>query len=148
MALRFRNLDGSAPVPFTDILRWAVVDRIRGRRRTSPAHADVPHVVPDLRVLATPPAAGEGARLTWLGHASWLVQLDGVTLLTIIRRDPRLRAIPTVMLTGVADEAEMRRATDFGASAYIVKPADAAELVRVIAASAAHWLRSYGKQAA
>ncbi len=75
-------------------------------------------------------------------------RLDGVTLLTIIRRDPRLRAIPTVMLTGVADEAEMRRATDYGASAYIVKPADAAELVRVIAASAAHWLRSYGKQAA
>ena len=75
-------------------------------------------------------------------------RLDGVTLLTIIRRDPRLRAIPTVMLTGVADEAEMRRATDYGASAYIVKPADASELVRVIAASAAHWLRSYGKQAA
>ncbi len=81
MALRFRNLDGTAPVPFTDVLRWAVVDRIRGRRRVSPAGADVPRIAPDLAVLATPPAAGEGARLTWLGHASWLVQLDGVSLL-------------------------------------------------------------------
>jgi L-ascorbate metabolism protein UlaG (beta-lactamase superfamily) len=37
-------------------------------------------VEPDLRVLATPPARGEGARLTWLGHASWLIQLDGLSL--------------------------------------------------------------------
>jgi L-ascorbate metabolism protein UlaG (beta-lactamase superfamily) len=36
--------------------------------------------------LATPPAPGEPARLTWLGHASWLVQLDGVSLLV----DPAL----------------------------------------------------------
>jgi L-ascorbate metabolism protein UlaG (beta-lactamase superfamily) len=44
-------------------------------------------VEPDLAMLATPPAPGEGARLTWLGHASWLVQLDGVSLLI----DPALR---------------------------------------------------------
>jgi len=81
VALRFRNLDGTGPVPFTDVLRWAVRDRIRGRRRRSPARAEVPRVVPDLERLARPPAAGEGARLTWLGHASWLVQLDGVSLL-------------------------------------------------------------------
>jgi L-ascorbate metabolism protein UlaG (beta-lactamase superfamily) len=31
--------------------------------------------------LRSPPAAGQGARLTWLGHASWLVQVAGVSLL-------------------------------------------------------------------
>jgi CheY-like chemotaxis protein len=67
-------------------------------------------------------------------------RLDGVTMLSIIRRDPRLSRIPTVMLTGVADETEMRRASECGASAYIVKPPDVAELARVIAASAGYWL--------
>lgn len=87
MAFRFKNLDGSDPHPFSNIFRWAVVDKLAGRRRKSPARAPVPRVEPDLAALATPPAPGEGARLTWLGHASWLVQLDGISLLI----DPVLR---------------------------------------------------------
>jgi L-ascorbate metabolism protein UlaG (beta-lactamase superfamily) len=63
------------------VLKWSVVDRVLGRRRQSPDHAFVPTVPPDLALLATPPAPGEPARLTWLGHATWLVQLDGVSLL-------------------------------------------------------------------
>jgi L-ascorbate metabolism protein UlaG (beta-lactamase superfamily) len=78
---RYRNLDGSYAQPLRNVLRWAVVDRLRGRRRRSPARAPVPRVDPDLALLAEPPPPGRPARLTWLGHASWLVQLDGVTLL-------------------------------------------------------------------
>src|SRR2546430_15002542 len=63
------------------VLRWAVLDRIRGRRRRSPATAAVPSVVPDVERLRIPPAAGQPGRITWLGHASWLVQLDGTSLL-------------------------------------------------------------------
>jgi len=87
MALRFKNLDGSGPQPFTQVFKWAVADKLAGRRRKSPDRAPVPRVEPDLALLSTPPAPGEGARLTWLGHASWLVQLDGVSLLV----DPVLR---------------------------------------------------------
>jgi hypothetical protein len=87
MALRFKNLDGSVPHPLGHVLKWAVGDKLAGRRRKSPDHAPVRRVEPDLARLATPPAPGEGARLTWLGHASWLVQLDGVSLLI----DPALR---------------------------------------------------------
>ncbi|NVJ08356.1 MBL fold metallo-hydrolase [Myxococcus sp. AM001] len=87
MALRFKNLDGSGPQPFSSVFKWAVADKLAGRRRKSPARAEVPRVAPDLALLATPPAPGEGARLTWLGHASWLVQLDGLSLLI----DPVLR---------------------------------------------------------
>src|SRR5205823_3024604 len=36
---------------------------------------------PDLTVLRNAPAPGEPARLTWIGHASWLVQIDGASLL-------------------------------------------------------------------
>src|SRR3954451_20207711 len=78
---RHRNLDGSGPQPLRNVLRWAVSDRLAGRRRRSPARAEVPRVPPDLDGIATPPAPGRPARLTWLGHASWLVQLDGVSLL-------------------------------------------------------------------
>ena len=78
---RFRNLDGSAPAGLGTVLRWAVWDRLTGARRRAPDRARVPRVAPDLTRLATPPGEGEPARLTWLGHASFLVQLDGVSLL-------------------------------------------------------------------
>lgn len=41
----------------------------------------MPRVTPDLEALRHPPQAGQGVRLTWIGHASWLIQLDGVSLL-------------------------------------------------------------------
>jgi L-ascorbate metabolism protein UlaG (beta-lactamase superfamily) len=94
MALRFKNLDGSGPQPFDQVFKWAVADKLAGRRRKSPDRAPVPRVEPDLALLATPPAPGEGARLTWLGHASWLVQLDGVSLLV----DPVLRDAINVVI--------------------------------------------------
>lgn len=78
---RFRNLDGSGPNAGAQVFQWAVVDKVSGRRRKSPSNAPMPSVKPDLALLATPPAPGEPLRITWIGHASWLVQLDGVSLL-------------------------------------------------------------------
>ena len=78
---RFLNLDGSGPHPPGAVFRWAVLDKLAGRRRKSEPRLEVPWVKPDAALLATPPAPGEPARLTWLGHASWLVQLDGASLL-------------------------------------------------------------------
>ena len=78
---RFANLDGTGPHPGSAVFRWAVLDRLTGRRRRSPGQAVVPSVVPDLKELSTPPQPGEPGRITWLGHASWLVQLDGASLL-------------------------------------------------------------------
>ncbi|WP_224243058.1 MBL fold metallo-hydrolase [Hyalangium gracile] len=94
MAPRFKNLDGSIPHRFDTVFKWAVTDKLTGRRRKSPSRASVPRIEPDLTALATPPAPGEGARLTWLGHASWLVQLDGVSLLI----DPVLRDAINVVI--------------------------------------------------
>jgi L-ascorbate metabolism protein UlaG (beta-lactamase superfamily) len=78
---RFTNLDGSEPHAFANVFKWAVVDRVLGRRRPHPGAAAAPAIAPDTSVLKQPPAPGEGVRLTWIGHASWLVQLDGVSLL-------------------------------------------------------------------
>jgi L-ascorbate metabolism protein UlaG (beta-lactamase superfamily) len=83
----FLNLDGSLPQGFGTFLRWQVLDRLAGRRRSAPDRAPMARMEADRARLARPPAPGEPARLTWLGHASWLVQLDGVSLLI----DPALQ---------------------------------------------------------
>lgn len=75
------NLDGSGPHEFSSVFKWAVVDRVLGRRRPHRDAWATPESRPDLDALARAPGRGEGARLTWIGHASWLVQLDGVSLL-------------------------------------------------------------------
>ncbi len=87
---RFVNLDGGKPQGLGAVLRWAVWDRLTGKRRRSPDRAPVARVEPDRALLARPPAPGAPARLTWLGHASWLVQLDGVTLLVDPVLGPKL----------------------------------------------------------
>jgi L-ascorbate metabolism protein UlaG (beta-lactamase superfamily) len=96
---RFVNLDGSGPTGLGSVLKWSVIDRLAGRRRRSPDRAPVARVSPDAATLATPPGPGQPARLTWLGHASWLVQLDGISLLI----DPALR--PT-LFGGIARNVE------------------------------------------
>jgi L-ascorbate metabolism protein UlaG (beta-lactamase superfamily) len=78
---RFLNLDGSGPHEFATVLKWAVVDRVLGRRQPDVGSAHAPYTTPDLERLKQPPEPGQGVRLTWIGHASWLVQLDGVSLL-------------------------------------------------------------------
>jgi len=78
---RFRNLDGSTPQPFSAVLKWAVVDRVLGRRRQGSTASPAASVPVDRAQVQHPPAVGQPARLTWLGHASWLIQLDEVSLL-------------------------------------------------------------------
>jgi len=89
---RFVNLDGSRPNTLGAVLKWSVWDKLAGRRRKSPDHAPVPAVAPDLALLAMPPPPGAPARVTWLGHAGFLVQLEGISLLI----DPALRPEGTV----------------------------------------------------
>jgi hypothetical protein len=78
---RFVNLDGSEPQAFGAVFKWGVVDRLLGRRRRGSVASPAPRVEPNLEEPERPPAPGEPARLIWIGHASWLIQLDGVSLL-------------------------------------------------------------------
>lgn len=70
----FRN-----PLPlFTDVsAMWDAV--VHGGDITEPV-APVPVVKPEPRVLATPPTTG--LRVTWLGHSTVLLEVDGKRLLT------------------------------------------------------------------
>ena len=89
--LRFRNSDGSGPVPFGRVLRWALLDRLTGRRRRAPARAAIPRVEPDVAALRRPPL--DGLRVTWLGHASWLVQGAGTSVLVDPALGPRISGV-------------------------------------------------------
>jgi L-ascorbate metabolism protein UlaG (beta-lactamase superfamily) len=112
---RFTNLDGTVPQSMGAVVKWGLTDRLTGKRRRTPRRAPVKHQTVDLGLVATPPGAGEGprrqrgagegARLTWLGHAGWLVQLDGVSLLV----DPVLsRSLPGGVPRNVPVPVEVR----------------------------------------
>src|SRR6516164_7194868 len=77
----FRNQDGSGAQGFANVFRWAILDRITGRRIRHAPGPPAPAVQEPSDGLRKIPAKGEGMRLTWLGHASWLIQLDGVSIL-------------------------------------------------------------------
>ena len=48
-------------------------------------------------------------------------KIDGFTVLTTVRADPRLRAIPVIMLSSSRDQHDVRRAHELGANSYIYK---------------------------
>lgn len=66
--------------------------------------------------------------------------LDGQATLKEIRSNPDLRDIPVVMMTGVADEEQMRLAAANGANSYTIKPANAEQFLRTVLASTNYWL--------
>jgi two-component system response regulator len=66
--------------------------------------------------------------------------MDGQATLERIKADPGLRDIPVVMMTGVADDAEMKRAMANGANSYTLKPANAEQFLRTVLASTNYWL--------
>ncbi|SRR5581483_1889687 len=48
-------------------------------------------------------------------------RLDGFAVLKAVRGDPRLRAIPVIMMSSSRAEADVRRAHELGANSYLYK---------------------------
>lgn len=67
-------------------------------------------------------------------------QLNGLETLERIKRDEKLRHIPVVMMTGVSDEQQMRKAASLGANSYTLKPANAEQFLKTVLASTNYWL--------
>lgn len=59
--------------------------------------------------------------------------LDGIEVLTRIRGDETLTGTRVVLLTAMAQEADVRRAFDAGADGYVRKPFSLAELSTKVA---------------
>ena len=66
--------------------------------------------------------------------------LDGQETLKQIRAVSDFREIPVVMMTGVADEGQMKLAAVNGANSYTIKPANAEQFLRTVLASTNYWL--------
>jgi CheY-like chemotaxis protein len=67
-------------------------------------------------------------------------EMNGQETLKAIKADPVLRDIPVVMMTGVADEKEMKLAMENGANSYTLKPANVEQFLRTVLASTSYWL--------
>ena len=88
----FRNLDPAFSRP-SGWTRWTFILRRGWQSMTAPRAFEAPRVANDGAALR---AATAGSTLTWIGHATLLVQLDGLNILT----DPQWsdRAGPTSWL--------------------------------------------------
>ncbi len=76
--MKFRNLDGSGPQPFGTVFKWAVVDRLKGSRKPDATPFEMPRVENDGKALHE---NTNQPWLTWVGHATWLVQLASQNVL-------------------------------------------------------------------
>jgi CheY-like chemotaxis protein len=48
-------------------------------------------------------------------------EMDGITCLAELRRDPRWQQLPVIMMTALSDDENQRRARQLGANDYLVK---------------------------
>lgn len=85
----FRNLYGQEPPRFRNVLRWQL-ERLLRRRPAPPTAA----VEPVAWSEQSPPTAG--AAVSWLGHATLLVQFPGVVVVTDPVFDARVSPLPWI----------------------------------------------------
>jgi CheY-like chemotaxis protein len=69
-----------------------------------------------------------------------LPKVDGLEVLGRVKADEQLKAIPVVILTTSAAEADMVRAYGGGAASYLVKPLDLPKFRELMEAFGFYWL--------
>ena len=67
-------------------------------------------------------------------------EMSGREALKAIKSDPDLKGIVVVMLTGVADDEEIRLAARNGANSYTIKPLTPAAFLRFMRETTKYWL--------
>lgn len=69
-----------------------------------------------------------------------LPKLDGLEVLARIRRDPRTKLLPVVVLTSSREEPDIQRSYALGVNSYIVKPVEFEAFVRAVSEAGLYWL--------
>lgn len=60
--------------------------------------------------------------------------IDGLTLLKVLRKHPRTSSLPFIMATGRSDKEQVKEAISYGVNNYIIKPYDAVTMKKRIEA--------------
>ncbi len=58
--------------------------------------------------------------------------MDGYEFLAIAKRDPETQYIPVIVVTAVGQEAEIIKASEMGADAYLTKPFSSTHLLETL----------------
>ncbi|HWP36229.1 MAG TPA: response regulator [Gemmatimonadales bacterium] len=69
-----------------------------------------------------------------------LPKLNGLEVLEQVRRDPRTRNVPVVVLTSSREEPDIQRAYALGVNSYIVKPVEFDAFVKAVSDAGLYWL--------
>jgi len=69
-----------------------------------------------------------------------LPKIDGLQILAAIKKDPRTRAIPVVIMTSSSEQRDLIEGYKLGVNAFIQKPVDFDEFRRVIERVGMFWL--------
>lgn len=84
-------------------------------------------------------------RLRMIGHPAVVLldikmpKVSGLEVLQILRADPQFRHVPVVMLTSSREERDVIKGYELGANAYVVKPLDFQEFIRVVKTLGLFW---------
>lgn len=83
-----------------------------------------------------------GAVLPDIILLDWMMPLmNGEEVLDAIKKDPRFRKIPVIVLTTSESERDVNHAHDLGCNAYLVKPVDPVQFQQIIDSMGDFWLR-------
>lgn len=66
-------------------------------------------------------------------------KVGGMEVLRYLQENPRLRVIPTIVLSASEQDLDVARAYDFGANTYMVKPGTFDELVTMVKVIHSYW---------
>ena len=69
-----------------------------------------------------------------------LPKMDGMEVLREIKKDPRTKAIPVVVLTASQEESDMVNGYHLGANGYVQKPVDFDNLRNLVKQLGLYWL--------
>lgn len=71
-----------------------------------------------------------------------LPRLSGLEVVRTIKKDPELKTIPVVVMTGSTNRDDILKAYDAGANCYVTKPFDVKELAALASALEGFWIKT------
>jgi CheY-like chemotaxis protein len=69
-----------------------------------------------------------------------LLKVDGMEVLKQIKRDPRTKTIPVVVMTSSKEERDLAASYHLGANSYIQKPVDFEQFRETVKTVGLYWL--------